>query len=253
MIKRFFGLSFLFMLILLAESVKGQDETIKILFVGNSYTYFWNLPQMVEVMGDSNGFDLMTRKSTAGGVTWKQHWEGDKDLKTTELIADGDWDFVVLQDHSNSTVDNIDQFVEYGGKLISLVKSVGATPILYETWAREFNPLMLEDIKSGYHTLAERHNINVLHIGEIWAYAMQKRPDLRLYDPDQSHPSTIGTYLTACAFFNFFTGEDASVLNHRISTTDKDGEVLYLTIMSEENAAYVQGVVDHLKNFQENE
>ncbi len=227
-------------------SAQAQSkDTLRVLFVGNSYTYFWNLPQTVQTMASADkAVVLIARQSTAGGTTWKQHWEGDKGLESRKHITEGTWDFVVLQNHSLSTLDNLDQFMEYGGKFINLVKAQGATPILYMTWARAHNPLMQSKISEGYRALGEKHGVEVVPIGEIWEKSRQLRPNLTLYDPDGSHPSTIGTYLTACAFYSFFMEKPATGLPKRIITTDADGEVLYLSIMSEENAEFLQNVVD---------
>lgn len=237
----------LFLLTFLSEPLRAQEAKaapLRVLFVGNSYTYFWNLPQTVEAMAHSQEVPIVARKSTAGGTNWKQHWEGDKGLETRKIIKEGNWDVVILQNHSRSTLDYLDQFMEYGEKLIELVKETGAKPVLYETWSRAYNPLMINQIKEGYHALAEKHQLEVVHIGKIWDITLKLRPDLRLYDPDQSHPSTIGTYLTACAFYSYLSGNSADPLDERISKTDGDGELLYLSIMSEDDANFLQDVVD---------
>lgn len=230
-----------------------DSDPMRVLFVGNSYTYFWNLPQTVEAMAHSQEVALVARKSTAGGTNWKQHWEGDKGLETRKIIKEGEWDVVILQNHSRSTLDDLEQFMEYGNKLIELVNETGAKPVLYETWSRAYNPLMINQIKEGYHALADRHQLEVVHIGEIWDMALELRPDLRLYDPDQSHPSTIGAYLTACAFYSHLTGNSVDPLDERISKTDGDGELLYLSIMSEDDANFLQELVDTFNKRQEDE
>lgn len=234
-------------------SQNSETDTLRVLFVGNSYTYFWNLPQTVEAMAHSQDFPLIARKSTAGGTNWKQHWEGDKGLQTRELIQNGNWDVVILQNHSKSTIEDLDQFNDYGNKLIQLGKESGAKVVLYETWARGYNPLMIDAIKNGYHSLAESHQVDVVHIGEIWQKALALRPDLRLYDPDNSHPSTIGTYLIACAFYSYLSDKDSKGLDKRISKLDEDQELLYLSIMSEDNAAFLQEVVDSFNKGRANE
>jgi len=228
-------------------STYGQTnttDTLRVLFVGNSYTYFWNLPQTIEAMAKSKDFAMIARKSTAGGTNWKQHWEGDKGLKTRQMIEQENWDIVILQNHSMSTINKLDQFMEYGEKLVRLAQSKDAQVVLYQTWARAFNPLMINQIKEGYSTLAKKFDLDVVQVGEIWQMALQLRPDLRLYDPDNSHPSTIGTYLTACAFFNYLTGEPANGLEQRIKKIDENGEVLYLSIMTDGDAVFMQEVVD---------
>ena len=216
------------------------------LFLGNSYTYFWNLPQTVEAMAASQGFPLIARQSTAGGATWQEHWDGEKDLKSKSIITEGDWDMVVLQNHSRSTLRSMDQFLDYGKKFIDLTRSIGATPVLYQTWSRQYNPLMLEQISKGYDQLAKQEGVEVVRIGELWAEALNQRSDLQLYDPDQSHPSPIGTYLTSAAFYAFLTGGDATKLKNRIVDKDRNGQKLYLSIMSEEDAEFLLQLVDRL-------
>jgi hypothetical protein len=221
-----------------------ENDSIRVLFVGNSYTYFWNLPQTVQAMAVSQNLNMKVRKSTAGGTNWKQHWEGDKGLKTKELIAKGNWDVVVLQNHSLSSMNNSIQFMDYGDSLINWAKDHKAKVVLFQTWARAFNPLMMSKIAQGYDLLGQKHTIEVVRIGELWAKAKTLQPSLNLYHPDQSHPSPVGTYLTACAFFQYFSGIKAGEIEPRISKLDQDGEVLFLAILTQEQASFLQGLVE---------
>jgi hypothetical protein len=234
----------------LHSPVFGQDETgLKVLFVGNSYTYFWNLPQTVSAIADHFQVDLLTRQSTAGGVNLKQHWNGELGLESKKLIAGGNWDIVVLQNHSRSTIDSAEQFFDYGQRFIDYVEEYKARPLLYETWAREYNPLMQEQVSAAYTKLAKRNDIAVVPVGQVWQRLRELRPDLRLFDPDGSHSSTIGTYVTACTFYSFLTGQPAKGIPARVITTDKDGEKLYLAIVSPQDAEFIQSVIDQvLKN-----
>jgi len=57
MIKRWlFGLAVgLFSLLTLNGYAQVQKDTLRVLFVGNSYTYFENLPQVVSVLSEQTG------------------------------------------------------------------------------------------------------------------------------------------------------------------------------------------------------
>lgn len=226
--------------------VSGQAtaEGLKVLFVGNSYTYFWNLPQTVEAMAATRNISLVVRKSTFGGTTLKQHWDGEKQLKSRELITKGDWDYVVIQNHSLSSIDDPDEFMEYGKKFTTLIRESGAKPILYMTWARKYNPLMQEKITGAYKRLAEETGATYAPVGEVWERVRMLRPDFELFAEDGSHPSPNGTYLAACVFYKVLTGKPVRGLPERIQTIDKNGEELYLSIMSKENAGFLQQVVD---------
>lgn len=237
------GLAFIALLV--SPNLQAQSaDTTNVLFVGNSYTYFWNLPQTVSAMAASQGQVIVARKSTVGGAFWKEHWEGNRGLKTRDLIINGDWDIVVLQNQSLSTLNNQKDFMEYGKKLINLVKETGAKPLLYITWAREFNPLMQKTITATYKKLAATAGIDYAPVGPDWQKVRQLRPDLQLFDPDGSHPSPIGTYLIASVLYHTITGKPTAPIPERLVIKDKNGEDLYLSIMTKGNADFIQQVVD---------
>ncbi|MEL7248800.1 MAG: DUF4886 domain-containing protein [Bacteroidota bacterium] len=229
------------------SGVFGQDEaTPNVLFVGNSYTYFWNLPQTVAVMAAEKDVPLQTRQSTSGGVNLGQHWRGERELNTQALIRSGEFDVVIIQDHSRRAVDHPDSLQYYGNLLAELCRESGATPYVYMTWAREWDPYMQAPITEQYKLLGERIDVEVIPVGLAWQRARTLRPSLSLFDPDGSHPSPTGTYLIACVVFGALTGESPVGLPHRIVSTDKDGEKLYLNIQSKEDALFCQKVAQEM-------
>ena len=50
-----------------------SQEKEKILFIGNSFTFYWNLPIQTEKMGLERGLLWEIHQSTAGGATLKDH------------------------------------------------------------------------------------------------------------------------------------------------------------------------------------
>ena len=220
----------------------------KVLFVGNSYTYFWNLPQTVQAMAKEKGISLTTRQTTAGGSHWGHHWRGDRQLKTVSILEENNFDAVVLQNHSMSTINRVDSMYHFGQRLVNLAKKKEAQIYLYMTWAREWNPYMQATITEEYIKLAGKLNARIVPVGPAWERARQLRPGFPLYDDDGSHPSPLGTYLTACVFYGIFTNQTPVGLPNRLVSTDKDGEKLYLTIQSRENALFCQKVAEEIIN-----
>lgn len=215
----------------------------RILFVGNSYTYQWNLPQQVAAMSRETGDDLYVRQSTAGGVTWGQHWRGEKGLTTRTKIKEGDYDIVVLQNHSMRSIVAADSMMIYGKMLAKEIRQSGAEPMLFMTWAREWNPLMIDTIDQVYTALGKEINALVVPVGRIWQEVRHQRPSLVLHQPDGSHQTTTGMYAAACAFYAGITGKTPIGLSPRNYMEDANGERVYLNIQSANDAGFLQEVV----------
>src|SRR5690242_8900445 len=81
-----------------AQAQDGQaKEEIHVLFIGNSFTYYHDLPKMIaELAKAGKQRPLHYERETPGGCTLEKHW---KDGKALAKIQSRKWDFVVLQDH----------------------------------------------------------------------------------------------------------------------------------------------------------
>ena len=66
-----------------------------ILFLGNSYTYFNDLPGMVRSLASAAGFSASVTSIAPGGQTLGGHV-----TSSIGTINSGDWDVVVIQDQS---------------------------------------------------------------------------------------------------------------------------------------------------------
>ncbi len=237
-----------------ALALPGQaqkGDTLRVLFVGNSFTFYWNLPQVVQAMAETQKFPLRSAQSTASGASWAHHWKGERGLDTKTRIQSGKWDIVVLQNHSTSAIDDTAAFREYGAKFAALIRETGATPLLFQTWAYDSNPLQQTAITKGYADLARSLGSSYVPVGEIWDKARFLRPDLELYSDDK-HPSPDATYLIALAFLKALSGQSVLSVPERLTTLDWSGEKLYLSIVSAENAAFFKQLVEEFPFTQSN-
>ena len=215
----------------------------RILFVGNSFTYFYNLPQVVAAMAASQGVSLETRQSTVGGSNLEQHWKEEKGTQTRRLLEEQRWDYVVFNNHSLSAIDHPESFMEYGRKFAGLVREKGAEPIFMMTWAYKSNPLMQDKITEMYKRLAAETGSDYVPCGPLFASARQWRPDLELFSDDK-HPSPNGTYLLALAFYKYLSGKTVMGIPERLATKDLFGEKLYLVFMNKDDAKFLQQLTE---------
>jgi hypothetical protein len=87
---------YVFILLIFQLNLYSQDSS-RVLFIGNSYTYYNNLPQLLTDMAASTGDFVQTASSTPGGYTFQLH---STNATTLQLIQQGNWDFVILQEQS---------------------------------------------------------------------------------------------------------------------------------------------------------
>lgn len=201
-----------------------KKDTLTVLFIGNSYTYYSNMPHLVSLISDSTKIKLITSKSTAGGAKLSDHWYGNKGLKSKEAISSGKYDIVVLQGSSSEAVKKKEEFLKYSKKLSDLVKASGAKPYFYVPWPPKKIPQFQKTITESHQQASKKSDCGLVMVGEAWKLAKKLRSDIQLFLPDGSHPTDLGAFLTACTFVNTFSRELPRNLPDRFFITDSDGK-----------------------------
>jgi hypothetical protein len=202
-----------------AGSAQPAPRPVRILFIGNSYTYFNNLPRLVEAVAESQktGPRVEVDAVVSGGKTLQWHWDNGAALRK---IRAGGWNFVVLQEQSTlgvaparsgaptgiPVINDPAAYFDYGTKFIDEIKKAGATPVLYATWARDGYPEQQRRLDDAFARLADKTDAVLVPAGLAWTVARLESPVLRLYMPDRSHPSATGSYLNALVFYQCLTG-----------------------------------------------
>lgn len=227
-----------------SSSAQVKRDTLKVLFVGNSYTYVQNLPQVVSIISDSTRTKLLTRKSTVGGAFLSEHWFGKRGLKTKEIITKGKFDIVILQENSMGTILQPDSTIKYAKLLCQLIKASGAKPCFYMTWAREKVPQYQDEITNVYSKIAKENGAILVPVGKAWRLAMKLRPTINLYDPDGSHPSGLGAILSAYVFVGALTGEVPASIPGWFGITDINGESVQLMSIDNLDAVFFRKVAE---------
>ena len=196
-------------------------DTLRVLFIGNSYTYYNNMPQMVAGFASASGDHLISSLSAPGGYTLQQH---AANTTTTSLINQGNWNFVVLQEQSQypSFPDaqvQADVF-PYAKQLDQMIKAADscAKTVFYMTWGRKngdqsncafFPPLctyqgMDSMLQLRYTMMADSNNAVLNPVAKVWRKLRTNHPSIELYENDESHPSLKGSYAIAASFYTIF-------------------------------------------------
>ena len=189
-----------------------------VLFLGNSYTYYNLLPQLVDDIALSFGDTIYWDYNTPGGYTFQGH---STNATSLAKIALGFWDFVLLQEQSQlpsfpPTQVATDCF-PYAEILVDSIRSSNpcAEPVFFMTWGREngdptncanYPPVCTYDgmqarLRESYIQMSVDNNCTVSPVGAAWKYVRDNHPSIGLYSPDGSHPSIYGSYLAACVHY----------------------------------------------------
>jgi len=184
---------------------QGSAEALRVLFVGNSYTYVNDLPSILKDLAIANRAEpgIQTTMIATPGATLEAHWkQGD----VQRALQQERWDYVILQEQSLLPTVAPDQMYRYARLFNALITASGAKTILFVTWARAGKPEMQVALDRAYATLAKELGAQLAPIGSAWQRALSRNPRLALYQGDGSHPTAVGSYVGACVFYAVIYG-----------------------------------------------
>lgn len=190
---------------------------MKILFVGNSYTYFNDMPQLFLALCKEHGKTVETDSVTRGGYSFA-HYLSDGNDKAAELrakLAENMYDYIVLQEQSVRPAAHTESFLADAARMCKLVRENGATPLFYQTWGRREGSEVLEKngwthgemhllLKEAYLRAGEENSAGVVLAGDAFRAAYAEGTEV--YHPDGSHPSAEGSAVVARAFYDAIFG-----------------------------------------------
>lgn len=246
-----------------------SQKTKRVLFLGNSYTYVNNLPQIIADIANSKGDTLIFDSNTPGGYTLQGHYTNSTSLNKIML---GNWDFVVLQEQSQlpSFPDTDVQYdvFPYAKKLDSLINKYNtcAETIFYMTWGRKngdaancayWAPVCTYEgmdslLYLRYMQMTKDNNAVVSPVGAVWRYIRKNHPNIELYQTDESHPSVAGSYAAACAFYTLIFRKNPEQITFNFSLPAADArniKTAVKTIVYDSLAKWFIGKYDPKANY----
>ncbi|MFA7273250.1 MAG: SGNH/GDSL hydrolase family protein [Crocinitomicaceae bacterium] len=200
-------------------SVKKQT---KVLFIGNSYTYRNEMPDIFEHISISMGKKVYVQSCTQGKATLLIQ---SRRSAVYRAIREQNWDYVIIQGSSRDFIRDEEHIEEITipalEKLLKAIKKNyrRSKTLFYMTWGYRngFKPKeetntyekMTHKIRDGYLDLMERYRFGVVPVGMAWKDSRSKRADVILHVKDGAHPSLKGSYLAACCFYSAIFNESA--------------------------------------------
>ena len=192
---------------------KISKEKTSILFIGNSFTYYNDMPKMVQDIGVTNNINVHVENITYGGYSLNQYLEKEtpENDRIISTLSNHIWDYVVLQEQSIKPYKDKKEFISSVKSLSKLIKENGAKVILYSTWSyRDGSDKLLSTkltYKDMYNILTNTYNEAaksvdslIAPVGTAFYRLTMEHPEISILTDDDYHPNKKGK-LYCCMCF----------------------------------------------------
>ncbi len=221
----------------------GAADTTRVLFIGNSFTFYNDLPGTVAALAASSGDVVIHASHTPGGAAFINHSSSPTALA---LIDSGVWDYVVLQEQSQRPAFPDAQvevdFYPWAKILADRVKLANPCTrvVFYNTWGYRlgdpmncpmYAPLcsytgMDSVLRLRYDNAADSNGTYIAPAGPVWRRLRTAMPSLNLYDADDRHPSPAGSYAAACAVYAVILGKSPTAATYDATLPATDAALI---------------------------
>lgn len=177
---------------------KPAKEKLKVLFVGNSLTYYNNLPEIVAQLANSRKHKFAYKMIAYPNFSLEDHWNKGEVQKA---LAKEKWDFVVMQQGPSASAAGRLVLVEYAKKFAPEISRSRAKPAFFMVWSSADRIKDFAGVSATYQAAAKEVDGLFFPAGEAWLEAWRRDPKLELYSADRFHPSFLGSYLAALVIY----------------------------------------------------
>jgi len=181
-------------------------KKLKILFIGNSMTFYWAIPESLESMLEvgTDNLRMEPYRSVYGGKTLEYHYNK---TDAVELIKNGEFDIVVLQSGSREPLGNPESLFEYAEKFTKVIKESGAKALLYPSPMHlKYTDAERVEVMQLFVKLSEKINTPIIPACETLRLCYAERPDVIWHNADGVHMGMHGGYVVASTFYAALTG-----------------------------------------------
>ena len=175
---------------------------MRVLFVGNSHTYFNDMPAQFarmcrEMCGEKPEIQMLAYSGRS------LHWHREEYFSLRFALLHGGFDYCVLQQQAHPFPG--EEATESALKeILPLCEKAGTKPVLFMTWAEKAKPENADAMSRCYRRLAEKYGALLAPVGEL--FERFRGTEIELYWKDGEHASPYGSYLTAATLAALLCG-----------------------------------------------
>lgn len=235
----------------LEEIPPESSQHYNVLFIGTNLTSENNIPRMVGKLAKSMGDSLFYLSMAPYDYDFERHFS---DNSTKAMIADFDWDYVVMQESgwrnalpqsmadtmSFRWADSLQQYIVEQNPQAQLILFLtngfeSGVNAIDRNWAQSDPDVstfsgMQERIKQNCFALASELDADVAPCGMLWKICLDRDSTLNFFLKDKINPTIHGSYLSACTLYSSIFKKKLELAYHPIDVSDEDALFFQLAV-----------------------
>ena len=209
-------------------------ERPRILFVGNSHTFYNNFSGMFVNIVEAKGKKSSVFELSQGYYTLKKFCDlEDKGGALLDKTLTKQWDIVVLQENSQEALSETadEDMFPYARILDEKIRAMGGQTAFFMTWAprnglkdgmkKKSREELQQIMVANYMEIATELDSLIIPAGISFMRCAELYPGIELWDNDRRHPSPEGSYLAACTAYALLYQESPENCSY-IATLEED-------------------------------
>ncbi|NVK51755.1 MAG: SGNH/GDSL hydrolase family protein [Flavobacteriaceae bacterium] len=188
------GKCFLLLLFVLNTQLYAQ----RILFVGNSLTYYNDMPNILRQIGKKFDKKIHTEMLCYPNYAIIDHL---REGKVQQKIASEKYDYVIAQQGPSSQEQGRKMLINDGKKLVELCKKHSTRFGYFMVWPSKQYYFTFDKVIANHKEAAKRNNTLLFSVGSYWKQYEAQNNTVSLYSSDQFHPSVAGSFFAALTIF----------------------------------------------------
>jgi len=224
------------------SSVRSESlDSANILFIGNSLTFYNNMPDIFKKISEESGKNVNVESATIGGIALRNLINRPS---ITDKIKSNYWDFIILQsDDISAFPDMYDIEISTLRKFEDIIyKNCISTKIIYlMVWGLRNGVTIqelsgetvyysyldyLNKIYNGTLYIANEMDIIISPVGWAWKEIRNQYPEIELFSSDNAHPGYNGSYLCAAVHYSIIFQESCVNINYNGNLDENTGKIL---------------------------
>jgi hypothetical protein len=186
------------LIMLLNIVVLSSQAQQRILFIGNSLTYYNDLPGLVGKIARQDGVKLVIKSFSKPNYALEDHWI---EQQAAAEIKKDRYDYIVLQQGPSALLESRVNLLEYATFFARAARAQGSKVAFYMVWPSSNRSFDFQGVIDSYTQAADSVGGILCPVGKAWLKVWEEKKDFPLYDTDGFHPSEKASLLAAMIIY----------------------------------------------------